>query len=66
VQGSHAWAAGGAVFDEANLISAAGLVPVMELAERTGLSELLDEHVRFGCELPCVNPSVRRPLVDLG
>jgi hypothetical protein len=50
VQGSHAWAAGGAVFDEANLISAAGLVPVMELAERTGLSELLDEHVRFGCE----------------
>jgi hypothetical protein len=50
VQGSHAWAADGAVFDEANLISAAGLVPVMELAERTGLSELLDEHVRFGCE----------------
>jgi len=30
VQGSHAWAADGAVFDEANLISAAGLVPVMD------------------------------------
>jgi hypothetical protein len=38
------------VFDEENLISSAGLVPVMELAEQTGLSDLLDEHVRFGCE----------------
>jgi hypothetical protein len=50
VQGSHAWAADGAVFDEANLISAAGLVPVMELAERAGLSDLLDGYVHFGCE----------------
>lgn len=50
MQGSHAWAADSAVFDEANLISAAGLVPVMELAEQAGLSDLLDEHVRFGCE----------------
>jgi hypothetical protein len=38
------------VFDETNLISAAGLIPVMELAEQAGLSELLDAHVRFGCE----------------
>ena len=50
MQGSHAWTADGAVFDETNLISAAGLVPVMELAEQAGLSDLLDEHVHFGCE----------------
>jgi hypothetical protein len=37
----------GAVFDEGNLVSHAGLVPLLELAERTGLSGLLDEHVRF-------------------
>ncbi|MGH3554120.1 MAG: IS1380 family transposase [Mycobacterium sp.] len=34
-----------AVFDEPNLVSAAGLVPVLELAEQTGLSELIGEHV---------------------
>lgn len=34
-----------AVFDERNLVSAAGLVPVLELAEQTGLSELIGEHV---------------------
>ena len=50
MQGSHAWTADGAVFDETNLISAAGLIPVMELAEQAGLSDLLDEHVHFGCE----------------
>jgi hypothetical protein len=47
VQGSHAWRGGSAVFDEDNLVSHAGLVPVMELAEQAGLSRLLDEHVRF-------------------
>jgi hypothetical protein len=35
------------VFDEDNLVSHAGLVPLLELAERAGLSRLLDEHVRF-------------------
>jgi hypothetical protein len=38
------------VFDEDNLVSHAGLVPLLELAERTGLSRLLDEHIRFVCE----------------
>ena len=38
---------GTAVFDDENLVSCAGLVPVLELAEQTGLSELLDEHVVF-------------------
>jgi hypothetical protein len=34
-----------AVFDEANLVSCAGLAPVLALAERAGLSELLAEHL---------------------
>jgi hypothetical protein len=50
VQASHAWRADGAVFDEDNLLSHAGLVPLLELAEQAGLSSLLDEHVRFACE----------------
>nr|WP_091192772.1 IS1380 family transposase [Micromonospora narathiwatensis] len=50
MQGSHAWRADSAVFDEDNLVSCAGLVPVLELAEQAGLSRLLDEHVQFACE----------------
>ena len=42
---SYTFTAGAAVFDEQNLVSAAGLVPVLELAEQTGLSELIGEHV---------------------
>jgi hypothetical protein len=38
------------VFDEENLVSHAGLVPLMELAEQAGLSRLLGEHVRFTSE----------------
>ncbi|SHN65476.1 hypothetical protein SAMN05660350_01339, partial [Geodermatophilus obscurus] len=34
-----------AVFDDPNLISVAGLAPVMALAERAGLQELVAEHV---------------------
>lgn len=44
---SHSWAVDRAVFDEENLVSCAGLVPVMALAEQAGLSQLLDDHVRF-------------------
>jgi hypothetical protein len=50
VQASHAWRADSAVFDEENLVSHAGLIPVLELAERAGLSDLLDTHVRFADE----------------
>jgi len=50
VQGSHAWRGDSAVFDEDNLVSHAGLVPLMELAEQAGLSPLFDEHVRFTSE----------------
>jgi hypothetical protein len=38
------------VFDDPNLVSHGGLVPVMALAERAGLPELLAEHVRPGGE----------------
>jgi hypothetical protein len=50
VQASHGWRGDSAVFDEDNVVSHAGLVPLLELAEQAGLSRLLDEHVRFGCE----------------
>jgi hypothetical protein len=50
VQASHAWRGDSAIFDEDNLVSHAGLVPLLELAEQAGLSRLLDEHVRFACE----------------
>jgi hypothetical protein len=35
------------VFDEDNLVSCAGLVPVMALAERAGLTRLLDNKIRI-------------------
>jgi len=44
---SHGWSRSTAVFDDENLLSCAGLLPVLALAERAGLSELLDEHVVF-------------------
>ena len=47
MQASHVWRGDGAVFDDHNLVSYAGLVPLLELAEQAGLSRLLDEHVRF-------------------
>jgi hypothetical protein len=36
-----------AVFDDPNLVSCAGLAPVLELAERADLQELVAEHVRI-------------------
>ena len=47
VQVSHRFAAESAVFDEDSLVSCAGLVPVMRLAEQTGLAQLLSEKVRI-------------------
>ena len=37
-----------ATFDDPNLVSRAGLVPVMALAQRAGLGELVADHVRIG------------------
>ena len=47
VQVSHRFAAESAAFDEDSLVSCAGLVPVMRLAEQTGLAQLLSEKVRI-------------------
>jgi hypothetical protein len=43
----HRLAPDSAVFDGDNLVSCTGLVPVMTLAERTGLVELLAEKVHI-------------------
>jgi len=45
VQLSHTVRAGSAVFDDPNLVSAAGLVPVLRLADRAGLAALADHHL---------------------
>ncbi len=45
MQLSHVGPIRGAVFDDANLVSAAGLVPVLGLAHRAGLGELAGEHL---------------------
>ena len=47
VKVSHRFGAGSAVFDDDHLVSCAGLVPVMTLAEQTGLGRLLGEKVRI-------------------
>jgi hypothetical protein len=44
---SHNFTSASAVFDDDNLVSCAGLVPVMRLAEQTGLSDLLADKVRI-------------------
>ena len=45
VQVSHSFTPDSAVFDDDNLVSLAGLVPVMTLAEQTALPELLADGV---------------------
>ncbi|MBE1603374.1 hypothetical protein [Actinopolymorpha pittospori] len=48
------------MFDEQNLVSCAGLVPVMALAERAGLSELVGERVAIRTTMvrsAAVNPA---------
>jgi hypothetical protein len=46
----HDLAKSRASFDDPNLVSRAGLVPVMALAQRAGLAGLVGEHVRPGGE----------------
>lgn len=43
------------VFDDRNLVSHAGLLPVLELAEKAGLTELVEE----ACTLPAANVAVK-------
>jgi len=47
MQASHSAAATRARFDDPNLVSHAGLVPVMRLAEQVGLPGLVDRQVRI-------------------
>jgi Transposase DDE domain group 1 len=47
VKVSHKFSAGSAIFDDGHLVSCAGLVPVMTLAEQTGLGRLLGEKVHI-------------------
>lgn len=57
------------VFDEGNLVSCPGLIPVMALAEQVDLSQLLDDHVRFTDERICsggANPAGKLTAVIAG
>ena len=64
VQVSHRFAAESAVFDDGNLVSSAGLVPVMRLAEQTGLSRLLGEKVHVTA--PRIKSGAANPAPKLG
>jgi len=61
----HSLAKTHASFDDPNLVSQAGLVPVMGLAQRAGLGELAGEHVRPGGECG-VNAAVKVPCLVAG
>jgi Transposase DDE domain group 1 len=54
-----------ATFDDPNLVSLAGLVPVMALAQRAGLAGLVEEHVGIGGRCG-VNPQVKVPGIVAG
>jgi hypothetical protein len=61
----HGLAKISATFDDPNLVSRAGLVPVMALAQRAGLAGLVEEHVRIG--RPCgVNAYLKVPCLAAG
>jgi hypothetical protein len=61
----HAAAKTHAAFDDPNLVSRAGLVPVMRLAERCGLADLVDELVRIASKLG-VNAQLKVPGIVAG
>jgi hypothetical protein len=45
---AHGWWRAVPLFDDSNLVSCAGLAPVMALAEQAGLSNLIEERVAIG------------------
>ena len=61
----HSLAKTHASFDDPNLVSHAGLVPVMALADRAGLADLAAEHVRPGGECG-VNAHLKVPCLVAG
>jgi hypothetical protein len=54
-----------ATFDDPSLVSRAGLVPVMALARRAGLGDLVEEHLRIGRRCG-VNAQVKVPCLAAG
>jgi len=54
-----------AVFDDPNLVSCAGLAPVLQLAERAGLQDLVAEHVRIA-KPGGGNPELKVPALVAG
>ncbi|MGZ3383001.1 MAG: IS1380 family transposase, partial [Isosphaeraceae bacterium] len=61
----HSLARTSASFADPNLVSHAGLVPVMALAGRAGLADLVAEHVRPGGECG-VNARLKVPCLVAG
>ena len=61
----HGLAKTHASFDDPDLVSHAGLVPVMALADRAGLADLVAEHVRPGGECG-VNAHLKVPCLVAG
>jgi len=61
----HAPAALSAVFDDPNLVSCAGLAPLLALATRAGLAELTTRHVRLSGEQGA-NPGLKVPALVAG
>src|SRR5206468_11355617 len=61
----HVLARTHASFDDPNLVSHAGLVPVMALADRAGLADLAAQHVRPGGECG-VNAHLKVPCLVAG
>jgi hypothetical protein len=62
---SHDPAKTHASFDDPDLVSRAGLVPVMALAQRCGLADLVREHVRIASRTG-VNPGLKIPCLVAG
>ena len=63
VRVSHRFTAGSARFDEDNLVSYAGLVPVLGFAEQTGLSEIITEKVSIS--QPRIKSGLANPVPKL-
>src|SRR5829696_2510168 len=61
----HAPAALSAVFDDPNLVSSAGLAPLVALAARAGLAELTASHLRVPGEQGA-NPGLKVPALVAG
>ncbi len=61
----HAWSKATPLFDDERLVSCAGLVPVMALAEQAGLSQLVAERVRLTSVAPRVASAGVNPAAKL-